>query len=519
MNAFSIFGQILIDGVDAARSALTNIGTRATAAGAALQRFGDSASQIGGKLTAGITGPITAAQAAVAGLIGTVSEFVNEIRVASERAGISTDNFQKMAFVMRELGFTTDETADLMGDLRIAIGDATDLESDQANVLRRLGFSFSQIASGAITADQALGALLRGAGRLGSAAEQTRAAVILTGEELGGRLANAARKAGKDLDQLYRSAKDQPGFISEEQIKTVESFRISWDKMKTALMGAFVAVATQVMPVLENDLFPLFIEKGVPAIESVLGVLGKLAEWFSALPSEMQGLVVAGVLIAQFVGPVVTAVGGLISLFGALLPVFGAVATAVGAISAPVLVLVGLAALLIANWDKVKVAFGVTWTFILALVESVADSVDKAIMSVIASIGSIFPRLGEWLSKFYAWVKSIPAMIWNGLKSVGAILYQALVKPFADAWKQAKAYLNDILSMSGESSAAQSEAASVAGNVTASSGAAVSQAQAGRSSTMGAGTVVNNYNLSHSVFRDDADMRDRISRYGVGMVG
>lgn len=519
MNAFSIFGQILIDGVDAARTALTNIGTRASAAGAALQRFGDSASQVGGKLTAGITGPIAAAQAAVAGLIGSVSEHVNEISVASERAGISTDSFQRMAFVMRELGFTTDETADIMGDLRIAIGDATDLESEQATVLRRLGFSFAQIRSGAITADQVLGTFLKGVRRLGSAATQTRAAVILTGEELGGRLASAARKAGKDLDQLYRTASDQPGFITEDQIKTVESFRVAWDKMKTALMGAFVAVATQIMPVLENDLFPLFIEKGVPAIESVLSVLGKLAEWFSVLPSEVQGLVVAGVLIAQFVGPVVTAVGGLIALFSALLPVFSAVAAAAGAISAPVLVLAGLAALLVSNWDRVKTAFGVTWTFILSLVESVADGVDKAIMSIIESIGSIFPRLGEWLSRFYAWVKSIPAIIWNGLKSVGAILYQALVKPFVDAWKKAKAYLKDILSMGGQSSAARSEAASVASSVTSSSGASAPQAQAGRPSTMGAGTVVNNYNLSHSVFRDDADMRDRISRYGVGMVG
>ncbi|WP_186578043.1 phage tail tape measure protein [Aquibacillus kalidii] len=167
-----------------------------------------------------------------------------------------------------------------------------------------------------------------------------------------------------------------------------------------------------------------------PIMTKITEKVTELVDWFNQLSPTGQNtvLVIAGIVAA--IGPFLMIIGTLISAIGGIIAIAGTLSISLGAIVAPVLIVVGVIAALIAigvalwkNWDTIKAK---TTEFVLKVVTKFLELKDK--------VTDFVQKIKDWvIRKFIEMVASAVQKVKNFKDSISEKM-RSLIDSIKEIW-------------------------------------------------------------------------------------
>jgi hypothetical protein len=264
---------------------------------AGFQSVASGAMVLAGRLTI-VTAAMGAAVAGAVALAKGAAETGDRIAKSARQAGVSAQYYQEMEYAIRQVTNLTQEEFDkALVTLNRRLGEAQQGSEGAIDAFEKLGFSQADLASGAVTTEQAMDAATR---VLSGITDPSLRAAVATelfgraGAKLGGQLGGAAG----EISSLREEATKLGIVLTGEQLDASEKFGDSWDSLTRSFAALKVQIGANLLPYLVNTLIPTLRDQVIPAIGAVATKIGELITWFQNLPKPVQDA--AGYLQAAF---------------------------------------------------------------------------------------------------------------------------------------------------------------------------------------------------------------------------
>lgn len=253
--------------------------------------------------------------------VGELAQNIGVLAPAAEAAGVSFEEVGAAMATVTAQGRTTNVAST---QLRAAINELSNEGSTTAKVFKSLsGMSFKNFIASGKTFSDALNLMYSSASKSGksvenmfSSVEAKGAVLALTGEK--------AKLFSRNLDEMKNSVGATEQAFGEMDIGLDRQIERATAEIKSIV----IEIGENLMPIVLNDLIPVFRENVVPLVERLAKVVGNLTKTFSYLPAPMKAVVLGGVGIAASVGPLSSVLSGLITNVQSAQKAFGAFKTA-----------------------------------------------------------------------------------------------------------------------------------------------------------------------------------------------
>lgn len=185
-----------------------------------------------------------------------------------------------------------------------------------------------------------------------------------------------------------------------------------------------------------------------PMLETVVGWVTKLADWFNKLSPGAKDIAVKIAVVAAAIGPLLIIGGKLVSAIGAISNAFKVLGLA-NPWTAIIAGVVLLAVLVIKNWDKIKgfvmpvldaikrFALAV-WNAIKGAAEVVWNTIKAVVVGVWNAIKVVAAAyLAVWKAVFKV-VAAVAKVVWNAIKAVVSTVWnaiKAIAKAYVAVWR------------------------------------------------------------------------------------
>lgn len=419
----------LVSSMKRGEAAVDGLRSATDRAGRGMSAFGDKAVDLGKGLTAVMAG-LTAAAGAAFALTKNVADAGDVTAKAARGAGVSGEYFQEMAFAIGQVAaISQDEMAAGMTRVTRLLGDAQQGSKSAIAAFEQIGISQADIASGAVSTEQAYDALVT---TLSETQDPAIAAAIATdllgraGADLGPKLAGSAGA----IAQLRDRAHELGVVMSDDALAASEQFGDQLDEVQKGFEGLKIAIANELLPVFTNVLLPAIIGKVIPAMQSMVEKIGNVIDWFSQLP-----------------GPVLEAaalIGTALGLGGPILIGVGLVSKALGALVAatgPIGLMIAAAALIVAAWqiwgDDIIRIVGQAAEFITTAFNDAVTAVTNFGTAARDTVTNAVLWMQTKFNEFLEFVRTLPAQ----LMEIGSQMIQGLLDGILLKWEELKALI------------------------------------------------------------------------------
>lgn len=352
-------------------SAMSGFGAAAQRIGTRMQAVGASASALGQRMTV-MTAAVAAAAAGLGLLVSQGAAAGDKIANSARAVGLSTEAYQEYAFAIGEAAeVTQDEFDRALTLMNRRLGEAAEGSASATAAFERIGISAADIASGAVSTEEALAALV---GTLEGTTDPAIAAAIAsdllgrTGAAMGSRMAGAAGQ----VDDLRSRARELGIVMDGDAIKAAEDYGDAVGELTSAWEATKVAIAEEVLPVFVNELIPFLTNTALPAIRDIIDAVGEWIDWFEDLPQPVKNA--AGAIAIAFAagGPALLAIGAVAGALGGIVAFLGTAGTIAVAVAATV-------GVFIAFGDDIKAAIGGAIDYVLAKIDQMVKGITEAI--------------------------------------------------------------------------------------------------------------------------------------------
>ena len=351
------------------------------------QQLGDRLTSLGKKMSvisAGIVGVGTAAFM----LTKSVAEMGDRIGDSAQKAGVSAEYFQEMSFALGQVADASEEEVTKgLATMNRKLGEAAEGSKSATAAFERIGISAADIASGTVTTEQAMDALVQTlAGVEDPAVAAAIAADVLgkAGANMGAMLAGS----GGAVTDLRNRAQELGIVLGKDTLEAAGKFDEQMKQITAGFNGLKVKLVSELLPVIVDKLLPAIIDTVIPALGQMAEKVGNLITWFTELPGPVQEA--AGIIAAAFAvgGPLLLGIGLVSSTLGALVAATG-----------PIGLFIGAAALITAAWatwgEDIKSAIGgsIDWLTekfngFLALLQSIIDKAIEVKEAIAKALGA-----------------------------------------------------------------------------------------------------------------------------------
>lgn len=359
---------------------------------------GKSFTSFGKDLSTYVTLPIVGVIGGLTSMAVTAASAGDAIAESARTAGTSAGAYQSIVYALEQVSdLAGDEVTKALSKLTLTIGSAVSGSKPAIAALEALGFSQAEIASGAITTEEAFSRFVAAMSKAESPAKAAALAGDLVGDKLGPRLSGALMASGGEVEAL-RQKFDELGLgMSDDALEAAQAFDDELKTVQLQLGAVGREIGAAVLPMLVS-LMTRFRDDGIPILKAFAERIGAVIEWFSNLPGPVQAVIGVVVGLAAALGPVLVAVGAVATAIGAALPVIAAIGAALGALATGPVLAIGAAIVgLVAIWRN--------WDTIVAIFTTAKDA-------VIRIAGELIAGVRGWLvEKFNAIVESIKAKI------------------------------------------------------------------------------------------------------------
>jgi hypothetical protein len=260
---------------------------RADAVAARMQVVGQRMAAVGSTMTVAAVAA-TALAVSLVRIVNNGAKVGDAIAVASKQTGLSTTRFQEMAFALEQVGDVSRE--DFVAQMTILnrkLGEAGAGSAAAVKAFERIGISQADIASGAITTDIALDALIA---RLGETTDPAAAAALATallgkaGAKTGASLAGAAG----EIDAMVKRAHELGVIMGPDAIVAAGKYGDQVDALRRQWEALQLHLASELLPFFVNDLIPFLQNEFLPALKGIIDAVSSVIGAFQGLPVPVQ---------------------------------------------------------------------------------------------------------------------------------------------------------------------------------------------------------------------------------------
>jgi phage-related minor tail protein len=345
----------------------------------------------------------------------------DDLNTLSKVYSINTQDLQKYAVAADLVDVSVEDIAKSHVKLEKSMYSANNGSKAQAEAFEKLGVSVTN-ADGSLRDSDAVWQDTIAA--LGTMTNETERDALA--QQLMGKSAANLNPLIEDQGETYKNLSDTLAqydleLVDQETLDGANQFNDALDTMKAMGTVALQTIGSQLAAYL------------APALEKVVGWVGKLAGWLSNLSPEVLTVIgiIAGVVAAiapvlLILGKLAFAISSIMSLASTLGVTIGALAGPVGIVLAVIAALIAIGVLLYKNWDTIKAKAAEIKANLIATWNSIKTSVVNTINTLKNTITSVFSS-----------IKSTAISIWNGIKT-------AIVSPISNAYNTVKGWIDKI---------------------------------------------------------------------------
>ena len=373
-----------------------------------LRAMSEQFKDMGNKLTAagqsmrGISTAAAALAASLGALTVKSSKWADDLNTMSKRYSIGTKDLQMYSAAAELVDTDVETIAKSHVKLEKTMLTASKGTGTAAQAFEALGVQVTNADGSLRDGDQVWQETIKALGQMENETERDAYAMALMGRSAS-ELNPLIEDGGEAYQKLAETmAKYDLDFVDQEMLDNANAFQDSLDTIKSIGLVAFQQLGTQLAAYL------------APAMEKVVDVVGRLANWFSQLSPRTQAIiggiaavvaVVAPLLIG--LGKVSFAISSIISLVAVIGPAIAGVVAALGPVILIIGAVVAAGILLYKNWDTIKakaIAFkdNVVATFnnfktqVMTTFNNIKNAIVTPIQNAIDKIKSIINTIKSW---------------------------------------------------------------------------------------------------------------------------
>lgn len=358
--------------------------------------------------------PLSAAGAAVAGGIGALAyksgQAADDINTLSKVTGISTTELQKYNAASDLVDVSTEAIAKSHMKLTKNMAAAANGSKTQAAAFEQLGVKVTNADGSLRDSDAVFQDVITALGSMKNETDRDALAMQLMGKQ-----AMELNPMIEDQGETYKNVADtldkyNLDFVDQETLDKANEFNDQLDTMKMLGQTSLAIVGAQLAEYL------------APALEKVVDLVGKFAEWLSQLDPRV--VTVIGVIAALVAGlaPVLIIVGKLAMAISSIMTLMSTLGLSFSALLGPVGIVIGIIAALIAigvllykNWDTIKAKLSAFKDFMFSVftaikekVTSIFTAIKNAIMKPIQTAVDFVKRMIEKIKGFFNFKVQLP---------------------------------------------------------------------------------------------------------------
>lgn len=370
-----------------------------------LRAMSEQFKDMGNKLTAagqamrGLSTAAAAVTAAIGALTVKSGKWADNLNTMSKRYSLGTDELQKYAAASELVDVDVETIAKSHVKLEKTMLSASKGTGASAEAFEKLGVSVTDADGNLRDGDTVWQETITALGQMSNETERDALAMQLMGKS-----ATELNPLIEDGGETYKNfadtlAKYNLDFVDQDMLDQANQFNDALDTMKAVGMVAFQQLGTQLAAYL------------APAMEKVVDLVGRLAEWFGNLSPRTQAIIagisaVVAVLAPLLIGlgKVSFAISSIMSLMATLGPAIGGIVSAFGPVILIIGAVVAAGILLYKNWDTIKakaIAFKnkVVSTFndfkakVTSTFNSIRDAIVKPIQTAIDKVKAIVQKI------------------------------------------------------------------------------------------------------------------------------
>lgn len=324
---------------------------------------------------------VSMAAAGVVASLGAVSYkagvAADDLNTLSKVTGIGTDQLQKYSYAADLVDVSVDSIAKANKKLTKNAYEAANGSKAQAEAFEAIGVSVTD-SNGQLRDSEAIFQdVISALGTMTNETERDALAQTLMGKsaaELNPLIEDGGETYKRVADTLKKYNLD---YVDQETLDKANEFNDEIDTLKLLGSVAFAQVGSQLAGYL------------APALEKVVDLVGKFANWLSKLSPETLAVIgtiaaiVAGIApLLLILGKLAFAISSIISLMGVIGPAFAALAGPVGIAIAAIAAIIAIGVALYKNWDTIKQKLGVLKDFIIGAWNKVKEALKTAAKAI-----------------------------------------------------------------------------------------------------------------------------------------
>lgn len=371
-----------------------------------LRAVSEQFKELGNKLTAagqamtGVSMAAGAATAAMGAAAVKAGRWADDINTLSKVTGIGTDKLQMYSAAADLVDVSVEAIAKSSKKLTKSMASAQTGSGAAAEAFDKLGISVVDTNGNLRDNEEVFQETIAALGKMGNETERDALA-----QQLFGKSAAELNPLIEDQGETFKRVSDtlkkyDLDFVDQETLDKANQFNDQLDTMKVLGQTALATVSAQLAGYL------------APALEKVVGLVGKLAEWLSKLDPRLLTVIAVITAIIAVIAPLLLFLGKIafaISAITGLLATFG---LSLAAIAGPVLIVIAVIAALIAigyklytSWDDIKAGAAQFKTDFVATFTAMKDHVVMR-----------FTQLKEGVINSFNALRTGAENIWNALK-------------------------------------------------------------------------------------------------------
>ena len=346
---------------------------------------------------------LSAAAAAVTAAIGAVTvksaKWADQLNTMSKKYSIGTNELQKYSAAAELVDTDVETIAKSHVKLEKTMLTASKGTGTAADAFKALGVEVTNADGSLRDGDTVWQETIAALGKMENETERDAYAMALMGKsasELNPLIEDGGETYQKFAETLKKYDLD---FVDQDMLDRANEFNDSLDTMKAIGMVAFQQLGTQLAAYL------------APAMEKVVDVVGRLANWFSQLSPRTQTIIAGIAAVVAVVAPLLIGLGKVSFAISSIISLIATVGPAIVGIIAtlgPIILIIGAVVaagvLLYKNWDVIKakaIAFkdAVVKTFndfktkVTTTFNNIKDAIVKPIQTAIDKIKSIINKI------------------------------------------------------------------------------------------------------------------------------
>lgn len=385
-----------------------------------MQKVGQGMSDVGKKMTVGLTLPIVGIGTASVKMASDLNETVNKVNVA----------FGDSASKVQEWGKTT---LTQLGLAKSSALDAAALFGDMATSMGLPQAAAAEMSMKMVT----LGADLASFKNISFEEAQTALAGVFTGEtESLKRLGVVMTQTQLDAFALAQGLGKTTSEMSQAELVNLR-FAFVMDKTKNA-QGDFARTSdgtANQLRIMQETFKETSAEIGQNLLPIVTKIATKVSEWtkkFAELSPQTQKVILIIAAVVAVLGPLLMILGQVAMGIRAIAMAFSFLAAnpVVLVVIGIILLIAALAFLIIKNWDTLKGWFLSFWNWLKSAAQAVWDAIVGAVKWLVDLVIGYFTLWFNFYKFIFETIWNIAQAVWNGIVAAVQWVVNAIIAYF-----------------------------------------------------------------------------------------